>query len=293
LLDSNGPIVGTIPVFVTKASDLKLHIDNVHGKDLERQGALTGKAQDKYDAEDKLIAATILVAGPMFTYGSDNNLNDVMEAASVTRSQLRSIRDTELSVRCKQVRDMANTHAAALVSYGVTAAMIAEIVIQKTAFETALGERESATAQRSGAIVTLKGLFKDGMKTLEQMDGLVETFNMTEPQFFSEYHFARVIRDLGQSIHTFTGNVGAGATANILNSGFGDTTQFSLENTGTTNLRFCTAGDATTACTRGVQVNPGQIVIRRANEIGVPGSTFLNVTNLDGVNAGSYKVVRL
>lgn len=291
LLDENAVIVGTIPMFMTKAAALKTNIADVHAKDQERGEALVGKAQDKYDAERALIEATIAVAGPMFAYGSDNGLNDVMETAHVTRGFLRHLRDTELPIRCKQVKDMANTHAGALAGYGATALLIANIDTKIAVFQTALGSRESATAERSGAVVSLKLLFGDGMNLLEQTDGIVQTLKFSQPQFYNEYFFARVIRDLGSSIHTFKGDVVA--TKNILSSGFGDTTIFSFQNPGTTVVRYCTGPDGTTACAAGVDVNPGQVILKRANEIGAPGSTFLNVTNLDAGNAGKYKVVRL
>src|ERR1051325_7064377 len=81
LLDNNATIVASVPMLGLKQTALKTRITDIGTKGEEKDTLLAGKAQDKYDAEDALIKATLRVAGPMLAYGIDNNLNDVIEIA--------------------------------------------------------------------------------------------------------------------------------------------------------------------------------------------------------------------
>jgi len=94
---------------------------------------------------------------------------------------------------------------------------------------------------------------------------------------------------------TFSGIVAGGDTANILEGGFTDTTQFKLFNNGDTNLRFFTSTSATgtSLAGEGIELAPNTNTTVIATALGNPGNTFLNVTNLDPLNQGSYSVVIL
>lgn len=86
------------------------------------------------------------------------------------------------------------------------------------------------------------------------------------------------------------GDIAGGDTDNILAGGFDDTTVFEITNTGTTNLRFFTATSPTATSTTGLDLAPGTSATKTALELGTSGNTFLNVTNLDANNQGSWKV---
>ncbi len=291
LLDNNAPIVALIPALGTKHTELKTRISGISTKSQEKGEALLGKATDKYDAENRLVTATLKVAGPLFAYGADTSNNEIMEAAHVTQSSLRRLRDTDFPIRCKTVADMATANIVVLTAtYGVNAADVTEINDAKTAFDTALGQRESASNAKSGAGGTLKSMFRDTLLLLETMDGLVASLKVSQQQFYMEYQFARVIRDLGKTGHNRSGNLAPSETKLLASSDFTDSTNFTLKNPGTTILHYCTGADEGSGCSAANgKVNPGETIIRTSLELGLPGSTFLKVTN-DGAGNGSYEV---
>ena len=94
---------------------------------------------------------------------------------------------------------------------------------------------------------------------------------------------------------TFAVVVAGGDTANIISEGITDTTQFKLFNNGDTTGRFFTSTSATGTSNpgEGIELAPNTNTTVVATDLGDPGNTFLNVTNLDPSNQGSYSVVVL
>lgn len=87
------------------------------------------------------------------------------------------------------------------------------------------------------------------------------------------------------------GNVAGGDTNNIFSKDVEDTTNFLVENPGTTRLRyFATDTAAGTISSGGIELNPGESRSVTTLELGNPGNKFINVTNLDADNQGSYKI---
>lgn len=86
------------------------------------------------------------------------------------------------------------------------------------------------------------------------------------------------------------GTVAGGATVNIL-SEIPEGASFILTNTGTATLNFCTTGDVAGVCTTGAQLAEGEETTVLPEDIGAPGSTFLNITNEDPIVEGSYQVI--
>ena len=81
-----------------------------------------------------------------------------------------------------------------------------------------------------------------------------------------------------------------GGTENIL-SEIPEGASLILTNTGSTPLTFCVTQDAATVCSAGAVLDPGDETIVSPEDIGPPGSTFLNVTNGDPVAEGAWRVV--
>ncbi|MFC2093968.1 hypothetical protein ACFLSV_08725, partial [Bacteroidota bacterium] len=110
----------------------------------------------------------------------------------------------------------------------------------------------------------------------------------------AKYNDYIIYTSSGSLAQPIEGTVDAGLTANIMNKTFEPADEIKLENTGTAQLRFCLAPDGVTACASGVEVNGGETTTVTASELGDSATDeFLNVTNLDASEQGSYKVTEL
>jgi len=88
----------------------------------------------------------------------------------------------------------------------------------------------------------------------------------------------------------YTGTVAENVTQSVIEEPFTDDPEIVLSNTGTTDLMFCLAPTAETACTAGITIAPDESQTVNASELGDISYTFLNVTNLSSDTEGEYSV---
>jgi hypothetical protein len=114
------------------------------------------------------------------------------------------------------------------------------------------------------------------------------------PEMIAKFFDLSLIQSPPKDKDTYSVVVAALDTANVVPGGITDTTQFTLF-TGNTAGRFFTSTSATgvSLVGQGIELAPNTSMTVLATQLGDPGNTFLNVTNLDALNQGSYSVVVL
>ncbi len=117
----------------------------------------------------------------------------------------------------------------------------------------------------------------------------------TNPSQLDRFFDLALIQSPPKDKNTFSVIVAGGDNANIISGGFTDTTMFKIFNTGDTTGRIFTSTSATGTSIpgQGIELAPNTNTTVVATALGDPGNTFLNVTNLDPVNQGSFSVVIL
>lgn len=112
------------------------------------------------------------------------------------------------------------------------------------------------------------------------------------PEAIAKFFDLALIQSPPKDKNTFSVIVAAKDTANVVPGGFTDTTQFTLY-TGNTRGLFFTTNSATGVVSEGIKMEPNTSKTVLATDLGAPGNTFLNVTNLDDLNQGNFSVVML
>ena len=114
------------------------------------------------------------------------------------------------------------------------------------------------------------------------------------PEVIDRFFDLSLIQNPPKDKDTFAVIVAGGDTVNVIED-IEDTTQLKLFNTGSTAGRFFTSTSATGTSEpgQGIELAPNTNTTVVATDLGDPGNTFLNVTNLDPENQGSYSVVIL
>jgi len=291
VMDENAGIVAGVPQLLAKQTDLKNSITAVKQKDQQKGGVLSGKAQDKYDAETLMIDKALEVAAGLFTLGKDTGNNELKDTGDITKSKLTAMRDTQLIPFITNIYDKANANAAALVPYGITAIMITEFLTRITNYDNALGAREGAQSTKTGMTSSLGEFVKSMDEICEDIGTLSLVTKSGFPEFYVSLQSALVIRNLGESSGVLAGELAESETKNLFKTGITGTTKFKLSNRGATILQYFlnTNGGPGTG---GIELNPGEEVIKLASELGNPGATYLNVTNLSATETGNYRVKR-
>lgn len=124
--------------------------------------------------------------------------------------------------------------------------------------------------------------------------GRLMTKFATDPAQIDRFFDLSLIQNPPKDKDTNSVIVAGGDTANLYEE-IEDTMELKLYNTGETAGKFFTSDSATGTCPegQGLELAPNTSTTVIATDLGDPGNTFLNVTNLDPTNQGCYSVVIL
>ncbi len=158
---------------------------------------ITGFAKDKAEAEDVMIAGTIVVAGAVKAYATVKGDLILATKMDITPGELRRHRDTIVAQHCQGIHDEANAVVANLGAYGVDAAKLTALQTMIDRYVVAIAAPRVAITDRKGATAEIRELMKDTNKLLtKRLDGLMEQFRISNPDFFKAYFDARIVVDL-------------------------------------------------------------------------------------------------
>jgi len=199
VLSENAAIVGTIPNMIITAAKLHPKIAEIISKDAERKIIKAGKAEDKYEAFDALVDISLKVATALYLYGKDDNINDAVEVGRLTKSKILKTRDSEVEALLKGVHQKGMDYKAKIEPYGITLAMLDDMLAKINDFVLKLSIRESTGDQRVGMTSSLGTLFKEGEDILDSLDGFAEILRTEYQEFYRTYRAAREIWNLGET----------------------------------------------------------------------------------------------
>jgi len=171
-----------------------------------------------------------------------------------------------------------------------------------TEFTDILDEYEGLRAKQQtsfGDVEVLRTATETARTALEQQLMfnilIIASKNIGHPERLNDFMDQSIIRRPTDSEDgTLSGMVLGGAILNIESEGITSNTQFSLRNTGVTQLRFAlsTAADFIPDAI-GVKLPPGETLQAPASALGPAGNTFLNVENSSADVAGAWEVTIL
>ena len=183
-------------------------------------------------------------------------------------------------------KDFADTYTVELDGKGYTAAMATGLSDAMDALKEANKEQNKEIRRRPVKTQERRRIINEAYDAVRDLCEDAKILYVNDYAKYNLYLIPGI--DTGSST---SGPVGEGATAHVMRKTFKPTDQLKLESTGDTQLMFCVAPDEVTACVSGVTVNAGESVTVEVSELGDPATNeFLNVTNLDADQAGSWKV---
>lgn len=188
---------GAVAAFASNVTKLKNKIDEIELIKEAQETDITGWAMDKKAKKLDIVKKAMVMAGGTKAYGLANANNVLVQEVSYTRSELKNARDTDFITKVRVIFSKAKDNKVALVEYGITDAMI-------TAFDTLIAEYEvmvqdprTKIAERKSSTQQLDVLMDEAEDIVEIMDGMVEQFAETNPDFYNSYKAARIIVDVG------------------------------------------------------------------------------------------------
>ena len=183
LLDNNTAKTAGINVFATRLAEFKDLITQIVDKQAKR---------------DDMVEDAAVLAAKLKALGSDTNDDRLKQIGDIKRTDLAKMRDTQLLATIQGLVNTADSAAAGLAGYGVTAAMIAGLSTKMTTYNTALGSKEGSFSVKGAALTALNNLFDSANDILvNKLDNLMEGFKKDDNEFYNQYKIAREIHDIG------------------------------------------------------------------------------------------------
>ena len=168
----------------------------------------TGITTDKTAKRNSMTEKTLFMINRLQSYANVVNNPELLESIKYSASDLKKSRDTDVIGICNNVLAKASANAAAIATYGVTAAMITELQTAITAYSATLAKPKAAKSQTKTATENLTKLFKEADELLvKRMDLDIELFKTSKPDFYSQYKTARIIIPTGGGATSVLGSV--------------------------------------------------------------------------------------
>ncbi|MBI5217217.1 MAG: hypothetical protein HY960_15800 [Ignavibacteriae bacterium] len=176
-------------------------VTSISGKSSEINSVVAGKAPVKNAMETSLIETTLSIAAAIYSYADDVGNIELKSKSKLSKSVLNKVRDQDLILKVKSIRDLALEHQAALVDYDVPAEDITAFEQLVDAYSSAKTAIVTGISQRTGARKTQAQIIKETDALLkEKIDKYMLRLKKNHSQFYEEYKAARIIRDLGGEI---------------------------------------------------------------------------------------------
>jgi hypothetical protein len=180
---------------VTRLGDLTTSIQETSGV----QGSpLTGIAGGKNRKRMAMMQKTLEIAGDLHAFAVKGGDTTLQAKCDLKITDLVRLGDTLIGPRCQEIHDLADTNAAALVSYGVEAADITALQTLIDAYQPLISTPRQAVAGRkeaTGNIADDEAAADDLLNN--ELDKSMQKFSTKNATFFGEYTTARMIIDLG------------------------------------------------------------------------------------------------
>lgn len=196
ILDDNAAIIASVAAFQTATANFKAKIAQIVAADQQKSISLKGIAVDKNVAKRALAQKATGVARLVSAYASATANNILREQVKFSDSALLRKRDDQIAQLCQNIRDAADDNAAALLSYGVTPAMLADLQTAIDDYAARVPAPRAAVSTRATLQTNLAALFKAADDILiNQLDDLLPALEAASPDFAETYRNARELID--------------------------------------------------------------------------------------------------
>ena len=187
-----------LPRMSAAVGELEAGLGQIHQKSSEKETATEGKTKAKNEAERWLILIMMRIGGAARGYASAIGDRPMYEAVSFTRTDLGKLRDQDLLTKARSLLKLATPIAGELAERGIDAEALTLLGTRTAEYEAALGEQMIGIPKRQGASKNVDELFKETSRLLDdEIDGMMEAMEETDPEFYAAYLNARQIKDLG------------------------------------------------------------------------------------------------
>jgi hypothetical protein len=194
-----------IPNFAPKVVSIKGKIVIVQSYNILGNKPIKGITLNIKAIRGSMMQHTYPLANGIVAYGASLTPPDLdlIAQAKFPKTYLEGLSKVECATECDRIRQLASTHSAALVPFGITGANITDTGTLVTLYMTGINDPRVAIVTRTSAKKQADLHLKDIMDNLLelQLDTMANTIRYTNTEWWDQYHQSREVIDLGT---TFT-----------------------------------------------------------------------------------------
>jgi len=168
----------------------------------------TGPTTNKTGKRVTMTDSALFIANRLQSYANVTGNPELAESVAYSATDMKKARDTDVAGMCNIVLGKATLYATNIEDYGVTASLITDLQLAITDYSEALATPQAAKSQVKTATAELVRLFKEADDVLtKRMDLDIEVFKTSVPEFYGQYHAARLIVATGGRTTSLLGKV--------------------------------------------------------------------------------------
>ena len=268
---------------VTAIAELETKVNAIVSARQIQENDTKGISEDKINRREKMITKSMFVKGAVQAFATDTSNNELYKSVDYSVTELKQIADTIARDRALLIYNKANTIAASLSGYGITAAILTGLQNSINDFTGIIPSPRNAKSTSKAATLEIRELINEAdVIVKKKLDKLMLQFKESNEAFYNTYLNAREIIDLGKGSKTIEVILNANEVKTINRVINGS----KLKNTGKTTLVYC--GDHLPPCDAG---DDNAIKLQPEEELEVKiKEPFVTVRNLDATQKGSFKV---
>ncbi|MES2616798.1 MAG: hypothetical protein V4613_02910 [Bacteroidota bacterium] len=241
------PLAAQVPALPTQVALFTTALDELGNAEMQATEVIKGYAQQKKMYKDNLCTMAISIAGALKALATVTNDGLVLRRATITRSQLANTPATDMYFTCRILGEEAADHAAELLPYGITPALLADYQTVLTNYENSIDTTTTARDQsrRAGQRVDLAMLELDTL--LLTLDALMDTQQSALPLLYNQYKLNRKIHQTATATTkpTATLTLAPGELKQALALPYIAGRTYKAKNKGPHNILWCLSQSAT------------------------------------------------
>ena len=194
-LAGHSDIISGIEILPTIVAEFFANLAAIERDALTQVRVTAGKTDLKLDAEERLSALMVLIAGVLYAYATRTGNLETLAKTSMSPWHLGRLRDSELGMKARSFLEEAAALSPGIARFGISDAVLQKYRDAIAAFDEALEARNGSLAHRKVTRSDLRALFDATDRLLEdQLDAMIGHFRDSHPSFHETYHALRVVK---------------------------------------------------------------------------------------------------
>lgn len=193
-LEEHASLLKEVPALQEVVKSARNIFDEINAIEISTGINKTGITESKKQLQHNLAEKTHTIASMISAFALKNG-NAVLKAeVKLSKSALQFAADQPLQVYCGNVVARARELSEELKPYGLTGAMLEELVKLYEQYQQRMNDPRKSTAERKEAVARVSAMIRElAQLLLKQADPLMRQFEKTQPEFYAQYRVKRII----------------------------------------------------------------------------------------------------